>query len=492
MDIPLSFNTITNYKKIFSDTGYCDISAEIVVPDTQQDINRVLTSHSSITLKSKECSSGRLGVFGDAAACVTYVPEGEEDLNFLQVTIPYSSEFAVRDSDDSCFPTAEVSVCSVETKILNPRKVRVSIKLRIKAECYKHNDVSIPNGQDAQQDRLFVKSESAEITYISQLLEQSFSIENEYPFEKADGAEYKIVSSDLKIISEGTESVGAKLIVKSKAFINLLIFDGSNLKSYDFSTVFSRLFELDDDSEKSYEITYTVNSENYEDFDGVINADIYATAHLICRRMEDISFLSDAYSCSDNLNCERGELKLENDTKQTFSAYNQLQIESETPAANIISSEFSADCELFDAEKSELPLKIKVIYTDLDGKYRAISERTQLSISNTDGIPNNSKICGFEIGDYSVSPLGKTIDIRISAQVITCAREETNINYISEITIEDEAGELPDSVLYLHRAGNEDLWEIAKKYRSDISRIIAINDIENGNIAGKMLLIPGY
>ena len=64
MDISLERRFLSSFKLIGSAKKVCDVSSDIVVPDTREDILRVIMTNADYSIRSKDVESGRVVVHG--------------------------------------------------------------------------------------------------------------------------------------------------------------------------------------------------------------------------------------------------------------------------------------------------------------------------------------------------------------------------------------------------------------------------------------------
>ena len=63
-------------------------AVETVVPDTMPDVERILFTEGTASIRSKEVLDGAVNITGSVNATVLYVPEGGEGTSSLEATIP--------------------------------------------------------------------------------------------------------------------------------------------------------------------------------------------------------------------------------------------------------------------------------------------------------------------------------------------------------------------------------------------------------------------
>ena len=72
MEIGFENKTINIYREVHHQTKRIQESAESVVPDTDDDIGKVSSVHTSVMLKSKDVTSRGVTVSGEATASLVY------------------------------------------------------------------------------------------------------------------------------------------------------------------------------------------------------------------------------------------------------------------------------------------------------------------------------------------------------------------------------------------------------------------------------------
>lgn len=140
MDISLERRFLSSFRIIGESKKVCDISSDIVVPDTKEDILRVVLTNAQYRIRSKDVESGKVTVHGEVKVNAVYVPESGAGLCTLSTDIPFECEFEVESADSGCAAVAELNIISLDTRILNPRKILISAQLCVSQKCYCNSD----------------------------------------------------------------------------------------------------------------------------------------------------------------------------------------------------------------------------------------------------------------------------------------------------------------------------------------------------------------
>jgi LysM repeat protein len=86
----------------------------------------------------------------------------------------------------------------------------------------------------------------------------------------------------------------------------------------------------------------------------------------------------------------------------------------------------------------------------------------------------------------------ESIDIKIDLEFVVNTSNSQNINVIQEIDVEENGENEKNSIIIYFVKKDDTLWKIAKRFKSTVSAITKINDIEDENKLdiGEQLFIP--
>ena len=86
MEIKIENKTIRSFREISRQIKKIQETAETVVPDTNDDIGKIVSTNTELYLKSKEVSGRSVLIGGEAEISVLYITEGESAVSFLRTT----------------------------------------------------------------------------------------------------------------------------------------------------------------------------------------------------------------------------------------------------------------------------------------------------------------------------------------------------------------------------------------------------------------------
>ena len=149
------------------------------------------------------------------------------------------------------------------------------------------------------------------------------------------------------------------------------------------------------------------------------------------------------------------------------------------------------DCNI-DNSKMSISIKLSFLYYDDSSQlsfYEGSSDYVlELNDNEMSGV-GSANLFSF---DYVIKN-ANTISLRINFEYSAYLFKQENLNYITDISsaTERENADLPQLTLYFANK-NEDVWEIAKKFSTDMSLIMEENDLTSQIIdCQRVLLVPG-
>lgn len=492
MKIELKNREKSVYKKLCCTKSAAELKEDIVVPDTMEDILRILGCRHQCRIRSKNLETDCVSVGGELDVTVLYIPETGEGIRTISAVIPFEVKLDAPGADSTSVSIIDTSVLDLEVKPINPRKVSVNADLCVTQSCYKYMDFAWAEAPDTPTEKLFLKSGEVDYQGVVLATEKMLSLEEDLQLpESMQGGEF--VSACSSLVVESSEVIGSKLIVKGRAQIEALYVVSSAPETADFSIGFSQLFELPEDArEPKVRAVGMVTGQYFEPMGEKLAADIRGAIQIVCTEQQHISCIDDAYACGMELSMNSIQFEYLSATACTISNENiSLSYNSDYGVGRILCAHASyAALDIADGQISA-PVTADIIYADSEGSLRSCRVRGTAEMQYETGE-------GYELESARIRNISTTakadesvinISVNIEAEFYTVMHSE--VTMINDISAEPcESGRAGASA-YMCRALDGDLWSIAKKYGSDMKLIKDINDLEDDeSIEGRLLLIP--
>lgn len=488
MKIELKSREGCAYKKLCSSVSETHCDAELTVPDTLEDILRILCCRYQCRIREKLVSQDTVNVTGEIDVTVLYVPEAGEGVRAVGTSVPFELRFDAEGADSTSIAvTRLVSLC-VDARASNPRKISLSAGVFMEQHSFKYADVCWSEPPAEAQDKLFFKTEELKCKSIAFVSEKMLSIEDELELpENLRGGDFVKAFSSISI--GGSETVGTRLIVKGTAEIEAVYIVSGIPKTARFSLPFSQLFNLPDGcTEVEASACAMVTGQYFEAFDEKLSADIRAVIQVVCLQEQSMSCISDAYSCRKQLCLSTAELSClteADEIRQNVSI--RLWYNSDYGAGETILSTAVSGCPEISETEVTVPVTADIVYRDREGELRACRVRGKAQLEFNGGrLPDS--VCADRIS-VSASASGGGVNADITVALTLRYLGYGSVSMVNGVELTELERSQDGASLYMCRCMDGDLWSLAKKYGSDVELIKLINEID-GEPDERLLLIP--
>lgn len=483
------------YKLLLNTEGKKEETLELVVPDRCGDIGKILDVRGQIFLSSKTLREGEALISSRAELCVLFAAEGSGQTEYVSAQIPIEQSFAVAASDEDCELVVGLCLSSLDARALNPRKLFIRAECTCQLRCYnKGTFITFDGFDDNCAPPAHIKRCDLNHSLVTDLREKNFTISDEYSLPaKFSGAKMLLAETELSI--NDSKPVGNKLVLKAGASTHAVFLnpeDGSVFK-WDFSTQFSQIIEITCAEDAECIVTALLKDTEFiflpERETPCISMRLSMSAQVLCVQSVCSCHVSDAYSTNFDLS-----LSTEETTFKLMTAHQKLRI----PLKGRMP--ISADCVLYlapitvscRAEGCRLicTAELSGIGREEDGQ--RIPLKLTLSAEEEVSLAQGQSL---EIMCTCSDPvyIESNGEISLNATVEYCIHQQGSIEAVCAIEYDESCPCVSDrpSVVVLLAPGEQDAWTLAKKYRSTVELIEAVNNNgDNFSITRRPLIIP--
>ncbi len=497
MEVNFENKIIEVYRELPKQTRQIQLSAESVVPDTDDDIGKAACVQTMVLLKSKDLTARGVLVSGEAIASFLYITETQDKVSCVKLSKSFTIEYEVPDLGENAVAQINLSVVCAEAKVINPRKVCVNFEILGELSCYIPEKLNVESGFKTEAcPGLHAKYETANLKTINAVCEKTMSLSEQFNFPSGKPKPEKLISNSVEFIVNEYQLVGTKVIVKGNASINVYYL--SNEVNYpvkaEFSTGFSQILDIGEEEMDSCFIAPSLTGTYFDLADSIngekmVDVELYAVLQLVCRSSREVVYIVDAYSNLMPANCIRdktGIRAISDSRKIKLSTDERLSIMDD--CADVLSLFVSVNRIQQEQSKLKSSLNIDVVYRSNSGQLSSARRSVELE---TECSLNDYKISSVRLTEQYLRPDGQYLDAHFSME-ITCMIYET-VEMDKIISVELDEQELLDfekfPTLTLVRCDGESLWELAKQYHSSVDKISSYNSLD-GELKGRMVLIP--
>lgn len=494
MEINFENKTVGAYREVFHQIKRIQESAESVVPDTNDDIGRVASVQTSVLLKSKELTSRGVSVTGEICAALMYITEGENAVSFVRLTKSFELEYDMGEMEGDIRAQIALSVTNSEARVINPRKVSVTVELAGELSCYRQETVTVETMlPEGGCEGLHAKFETVEAVIANAVCEKTFALNEQFAIPREKPAPAQIISQKSEFCVSETQHVGTKAVIKGSLELEIcyLTAEGSYPVTTTFSAPFSQIIDTAEEEMDGCTVMIEVTSAYYELIDTIngdkaVDAEIHAVLQLVSRRRREMSFVSDAYSNLMSAACtaQSSQLTLSSGM-ETLRLSKEERISVSEDCADVLCVLSTLSQQTAGSGKCSASAALDIIYRTEAGSLSAVRRVVSLEGECQD---QPVRIISSRLTGLYLRPSGGEIDSRISAELYCHSCRYAEITRVGAVALNEEEAfdwaALP--AVTVVRTEGESFWELAKRYHSCETAIAAMNPESEG----RMLLIP--
>lgn len=505
MEFELDRTQMSCFEALIDTTLRREETLEMIVPDACPDIQRIVETDGKVLLSRREAADGKIEVTGVIRAAVLYLPDGEEGMRHLNVTIPFACAVEGAGITPGCVVVADARLCHADTRVMNPRKVLVRAEVAVDMTAFSPKTQSVCSqviGPDAPAVEQL--AESREICVTACVQEKPFPINDEITLSANKPGAVELLKSRVTLSRGESKIIGNKLIFKGSANV-LLLYRGEDNGLYPAAgeLPFSQIMEVSDVSENGESdlilalsgAELTLDASN----DGrTVSVSLEVLAQAVVRESRLLPVLADAYSTREPLAAQWEQIPVEARLESGVRSQNCREVwELPTPVREMV------DCRMalgpvarsWDDQGFLLTAQgeIQLLYINEEGELHSFQQ--QVNVPCALELPEGCQCfcqCGV-VGDVYAAPAVGGVEVRFTLDFHYCALSRQQLTALADLqpgeAVTDE-GERPSLVLRMLEQG-ERLWDVAKAYGTTIADIISVNELSDEFAGtGRLLLIP--
>jgi len=485
----------------------CETMRENIVPDSCGDIARIVDTTGLVCLTSCELTGdGRFCASGSVEASVLYIPEKEDGVRALHFQIPFQCYGEGQGPADCEFLDIRGELHSIDTRVLNPRKVLTRASLTLYPSGCRHATVSVCTemAEDGGENVQLLR-EKRESRVVAGVREKEFTFTEELPLSPGRGGAEEILSTRLDIRGTDSKLIGNKLVVKGLISAAILYREnGGRLALLQQDLPFSQIlegngFDEDCESDAAYHLLSAecrAGSEGAPDDAYVVTMSLLVKARVTVWRGEEVAFIADLYSTAAPVSCQMMELELNEDAQKSTRRQNVRELlETGVPVKSVLDTEIG--CGAVQTAGSEVKISAWARCLYLDENDVLGSVRREFTVSCPAEMPGELAGCQGEAachGDVITNIMPEGIELRFPLDCTLSASNRRRYLCVSggETDEEEQNKEVMPSLILRKLSPEETLWSVAKQYRTTRKGILEVNELnEESQIPyDRLLLIP--
>lgn len=491
---------------VYNATGELPIDVDFDLPDFYPEIIKILKCKVVPRINSKNINGTNVDIDGHICISLLYADKNGCIKNYEHVT-PFSKTFETNEDISGAMICCKAKQEYMNCRALTERKATVhgAYSLTINIKSKKQHDIIVSIDDDT------VQTNSSECTFLNAIgnAEKNYIIEQELDLSEGQKTIDCIVRCDAFPVITEIKPVHNKASVKGNLTLSLLYTSGEQCVPYKSVIPFNQFIDIDGISEEcactgKVQLCYLEVKPRSVDGEWrsmMLNAKLLISVETFCEG--EVPVICDAYSTKYKLNMEQLDVSLEKiigHISDNFMFKKNIELPGGA-LGNIIDVWSETDVDSSNTSNGIITLKgyvtICVLAYDVDGKTCYYEKKTDFSFEkNVDFNYEGQLVCSPVIEPISSSYtiLSDTcLEYRTEYRINMSFSEEKKVSLLTDIFSDSENNkENREFAMIVYFAGkNESVWDIAKKYNSNIKEVKEINQIEGDLLkTDKKLLIP--
>lgn len=499
MELIFQENPLTYLNRILCERANQEQTAELIVPDSCPDAQRIVDAFGTVLIRAEECMAGSISVAGVVQAGVLFVTDGGT-VECLHTQIPFTVRQELPGQQEDCTLQCLCSLRSVDARLLNSRKVLIRAGISCDMQVYARKQRSVAELAEPSPS-LQLRRVELPLQMPLALGERSFVLNEELELPAGKPPVQRLLRVLYRPQVQEQKAVGSKAVFKGGLTVHVLYEDGEgSLQAFESELPFSQYTELDSEpAEGQVQTLLTLTSAETEPETQSDCRRLLLSVNLLAQSVafgeQRVRLISDAY-------CTDAALEPRFDQWEMTGILDRQMFRDTALASADVPAKRVVDAWMYPDEPQrqrsgervamELPLNCNVLYYDADGALQGRTLRPVLhaeTLLAEGGSCRVSQVSGGEIF-CAAGPGGLELRCPVGMEMESFAAEELRALSGGEI-IPEEPGERRPGVLLRRTTQPQEIWDIAKACRAVPEAILKANELESTTVpADVMLLIP--
>ncbi|MCH5209631.1 MAG: DUF3794 domain-containing protein [Oscillospiraceae bacterium] len=490
------------------------VDEDIIVPDVNPDILKILQLDASSCVTGKEITDGRTVINGRVDLKILYIPDSErEKIKSIITSFDFTQNVDSQDIKHGMTADVASNVERAEFTLINSRKMRVKVVVGVDYEVIAEKSLEIAV-EAADNGNTELRRENVKLQNCVDLSETDFVLKESAEVPGGHASVNEILKVDARVTDTEYKSIPGKIVAKGAVNVSVLYTDPDcKVQSMESEIPFTEVFECDDAGDETIcDIDYCISEIRYsvqEDSDGdrrVIDLEVTVGVRIKATENVSIDMICDCYEPFMKTQLLKEEVELEEIISRPFTQ-NTIREMIETAQGapgisgiyGVITRPYITKAQLQRGKLlSEGTVEAYILYLTDSNETPVYSMKKEIPFSY---IMDCESMDDDLIPEIKAEVKHTAYNLNVAGEIELRCILALNANIIRKRKIElinDVVTEQPDSkekkgiVIYFVQPG-DNLWDVAKRYAVPQDEILRFNNMteEDKLETGSRLFIPG-
>lgn len=507
MPVSIDKQKLTVNKNVVKGASTAWIEQDLLVPDTKPDVMKIVRIDSNVYVSSKEVMDGNIKVSGQITYYVIYLSI-DGNIKGINMTYPYVKVIEDKNVKKNMRMNLNTVVRNVIYSLPNERKVSVKTEVIFKYKLSEIGEIEILNRID-QCNGLECKMSKDSFFYVMEYKTDTLEAREDIMLPEGLPGVNEILRVSNQIINTEYKVSYNKILVKGDIKTTIVYTsqsDNGEVYSYDVNVPFTGMIEFSNISDVSkFDIQYMIKSfdlslDNSSETGKMLTISADVMVDVLMYEEKEIEYIEDFYSMEEDLNYDKTGISIIKNKENIQKAISLKDNIANVPEITRL-LDYTVDISNLNTKISGSNvyingnIKINTMYEV--GKDKKVESKTYDMLVD-ENVPLSKDIeekyitVAIDVTKALVRIDDTNLVADVELMVKVAVDNVETINQIDDIKEEKVDFSQFDSMnIYIVKKG-DNLWNIAKKYKTSVAKIANTNDIMDENkldIGQKLLII---
>ena len=506
MEYILNKKTLAQPEYVLDTAVEQPVDTDVVLPDYCPDIERILCCSLIPKVYLANVSADRVNIEGSSCVRVMYVDGDRGCVRSYEYSVPFSTGIPLRENVSDCALYVEAKPEYLNCRAMSPRKLSLHGAFSL---CVK---VAVSSGLDYYtydtDDDLQVLKKQIEVSELSGMCSESFTVQEDISVDINPEAG-SVLSHRLQARITELKAIHNKIMLSADLKLELMYLsdiDKKEIGCMSYNIPVSRVIDCEGvDETSTIDGSLDVMSSEIRlsgdalGGSAVLGVDAKLCFSAMCYDRREIELLSDAFSTERGIDVSAALFSCRGDTVcRAFTDISKAKIDTGESIGRVIDvhgEKIVVNASFTDGSlRLDTKLCVGILFENGDGDIRYAERDAVVACQpDTEGCDCVDNVRAA-LESLSYRMLGSdSIELRAELGFrLTVSRRES-CAAVTGVSAADDAPlcESDGSLVLYFTDGNEQIWDISKRFRSRPDDIVSENGLEGETVPdGIMLLIP--
>ena len=485
---------INIYRKKLRKTNEIELKQDLIVPDSKQDLFQIIDGNFYCYFSKIEIENGKITLSGNVDSYISYISSNEETLG-LQASFNLNDVLENNNINDEMNVEYNIKVAKYDIKIINERKISLTINLKITYELYGSDTIEILNDFSEIED-VQLNSKTIKLNSLIGINSNIASLKEEL---KVNGTDIisDILKVDTNISNKEVKISYNKVLSKADLMVKILyltkdgriekaeenfplmsFIDLENIKEENICStcyqVRNILLKIDNDENLiTIQMEYEIICKAFEVKEQEVVSDLYSLKYDTELDKKEFEIIDDISTKSDKSVDINEKIELES-VRKIIDVFGKSKILKNNISKDISNLEGEVELKVYYESETKIGLNIKTVTIPFIAK-----------IDSQEEILTEFENLEYDLNENVLIVKGKVV-------IYEDEVKKNKINVVQKVTKKELTNSDDYSMVVYSIKKNDTLWDISKKFRVKKENIITLNELEepyNLKFGEKMYII---